>query len=143
MTAATATFSARKTAAPRSKSFFGSLESYEKYAGRNGFYLDFGGAGTTMYGTVAGKSYKLMRRAGQDYARFDNGSVEIRIRNADHAVVAWELKPGIAAPQTVDMLPYYQLKFLMNAVSNPRHVHYANVAGLSGEHVAKKGAVQG
>jgi putative selenate reductase len=123
--------------------FFGSLESYRKYAGRNGFYLDFSGAGATIYGTIASKPYKLGHSTGQDYARFDNGSAEIQIRRADHAVVTWSLKPGVTAPQTVDMLPYYQLRFLMDAVSNPRHVNYANVAGLAGEHVAKKGAVQG
>ena len=85
----------------------------------------------------------MSRSAGQDHARFYNGSAEIQIRSAEHAVVSWSLKSGVTAPHTVDMLPYYQLKFLMDAVSNPRRVNYANAAGLSGEHVATKGAVQG
>jgi hypothetical protein len=58
-------------------------------------------------------------------------------------VMAWSLKAGAAAPHNLDMLPYLQLKFLMDAVSNPRRAHYANVAGLAGAHVAQKGAVQG
>ena len=123
--------------------FFGSAESYEKYAGRNGFFLEFGVAGATIHGTIAGKSYKLTCGPDQANARFDNGSAEIQVRTTDHAVVTWSLKPGVAAPHTVDMLPYFQLKFLMDAVSNPGRAHYANVAALTGEQLAQEGAVQG
>ena len=35
------------------------------------------------------------------------------------------------------MLPYLQLKFLMDAVSNPRRAHYANVAALTGANLAQ------
>jgi hypothetical protein len=28
------------------------------------------------------------------------------------------------------MLPYLKLKLLMESISDPRHVHFANVAGL-------------
>ena len=39
--------------------FFGSLESYQKFAGRNGFFLAFSDGGSTIHGTIAGKSYRL------------------------------------------------------------------------------------
>ena len=123
--------------------FFGSLESYQKYAGRNGFFLEFGDGGMVLYGTIAGKSYQLTRPAGDGHARFDNGSAEVHIRTTDHVIVTWSLKPGAAAPHTLDMLPYLQLKYLMDAVSNPDRAHYANVAGLAGANLAEKGAVQG
>ena len=122
--------------------FFGSLESYEKYAGRNGFYLAFDGASRTLHGTIAGKQFKLNWNAEQQRARFDNGNAELQIRTTDDTVLSSSLKPGVTPPHAVDMLPYHQLRFLMHAVSNPHRVNYANVAGISGEHVAKKGAVQ-
>jgi hypothetical protein len=28
------------------------------------------------------------------------------------------------------MLPYFKLKLLMESIGDPRHVHFANVAGL-------------
>jgi putative selenate reductase len=117
--------------------FFGSLESYQKYAGRNGFFLEFGGAGTTLHGAIAGKRYALTCGPDASEARFADESAEVQIRTSDHAVMAWSLKAGAAAPHNLDMLPYLQLKFLMDAVSNPRRAHYANVAGLAGAHVAQ------
>jgi ferredoxin len=117
--------------------FFGSLDSYQKFAGRNGFFLAFSSGGNTIHGTIAGKPYRLTSDAQQQRAVFDDGSAEIQIRISDHAVLAWSLKPGCAAPHTVDMLPYLQLKFLMDAVSNPRHAHYANVVALTGANLAQ------
>ncbi len=122
--------------------FFGSLESYRKFCGRNGFYLEFDGAATKLHGTIAGKSYELMCDTTGRNARFDDGSAEVEVRASDHAPVKWTLKPGVQSPHTLEMLPYFQLKFLMEAVSNPRRAHYANVAALAGANLAKKGAVQ-
>ncbi|MGI9100871.1 MAG: 4Fe-4S dicluster domain-containing protein [Terriglobales bacterium] len=121
--------------------FFSSLENYEKYAGRNGFFLAFDGERKTIHGAIAGETYKLVCDSGRDYARFCNGAAEVDIRPSDGAVLAFTLKS--AAPHTLDLLPYLQLRFLLEAVSNPRHVNYANAAALTGVHVAKKGAVQG
>src|ERR1035437_814961 len=35
-----------------------------------------------------------------------------------------------APPSTLAMLPYFKLKLLMESIGDPRHVHFANVAGL-------------
>ena len=122
--------------------FFGSLESYRKFAGRNGFYLALANGGCAIHGTIAGRSYTLSRDPQQQHDLFDDGSAEVRIRISDRAVLGWSMKPGFSPPHTVDMLPYLQLKFLMEAVSNPRRAHYANVAALAGANLAQKGAVQ-
>ncbi len=122
--------------------FFGSLESYRKFAGRNGFYLAFANGACVIHGTIGGKSYKLSRDPQQQHDLFDDGCAEVRIRTGDRAVLGWSLKPGSSPPHTLDMLPYLQLKFLMEAVSNPRRAHYANVAALTGANLAQKGAVQ-
>ena len=109
--------------------FFGSLESFSKYAGGCGFFIDYSGPGKSIHGRIAGKSYSLT--VNRDRACFDDGHVEADLRYSDGFVLGWRPKPGaLDGPHVLDMLPYWQLKLLVEAVSNPRHVHYANVAGV-------------
>lgn len=116
--------------------FFGSLETYRKYAGRNGFYLAFEGDRTTIYGTIAGASFKLSMNAPADLAWYDDGNVAAEIRLSTDDIVSWKPKPGIPATRRiVDMLPYVQLKSLIEAVRDPRYIHYVNVAGLEKESI--------
>jgi putative selenate reductase len=109
--------------------FFGSLETYRKYAGRNGFYIAFEGKQTTIYGTIAGASYQLRLNPLTDNARFEDLGASVEIRPSSGAILSWELKPA-TANYTLDMRPYLQLKLLAESVGNARHVNFANVAGL-------------
>ena len=111
--------------------FFGSLETYRKYAGRNGFYIDFEGDQTTIYGTIAGASYQLSLNPLIDRAWFSDGNAEVEIQPSHDVLVGWKLKPEIAATRyMLDMLPYLQLKLLVESIRDPRHVNFANVAGI-------------
>ncbi len=105
--------------------FFGSLENYRRHAGENGFYIASTNGARTIYGTIAGKSYTLALDARADCARFTDEQGEYVIQPSRHALVSWH-----GRPHRLDLLPYLQLKFLLEAVSDPRHVHYANVAAL-------------
>jgi hypothetical protein len=49
----------------------------------------------------------------------------VEIRLSDSEVLSWQTAAG-----TLDMLPYLKLKLLMESIGDPRHVHFANVAGL-------------
>jgi putative selenate reductase len=110
---------------------FGSIESYRKHAGRNGFFIAYEGGRRTVYATVAGKAYILALDPAADRAWFDDGSAEIEMQLSKNAVLSWKQKPGtLAGGRAFDMLPYLQLKMMADAISDPRHVHYANVAGL-------------
>lgn len=114
--------------------FFGSLETYRKYAGRNGFYLDFEDGLTTIYGTIAGAAYTLRLNSLEDRAWFDDGKGEVEIRPSNGDMVSWKPKPGITPiTRTLNMLPYVQLKSLIESIGDTRHVHYANVPGLEKE----------
>ena len=114
--------------------FFGSLETYRKYAGRNGFYIDFEGDQTTIYGTIAGASYQLSLNPLIDRAWFSNGDAEVEIQPSTDELLGWKLKPEIAATRyKLDMRPYLQLKLLVESMRDPRRVNFANVAGLSGD----------
>ena len=109
--------------------FFGSLETYQKYAGANGFYIDYKQP-TTIYGTVAGEAYVLAIDPAADRARFETQTGVVEIRLSDNQALSWEPKPGAAPSGVIDMLPYLKLKLLVESVGDPRRVHFANVAGL-------------
>jgi putative selenate reductase len=112
--------------------FFGSLETYRKHAGRNGFYIDFERDQTTIYGTIAGASYRLSLNPLIDRAWFTDGNAEIEIQPSQDVVVSWMLNQEISAIRyKLDMLPYLQLKLLVESIRDPRRVNFANVAGLS------------
>ena len=114
--------------------FFGSLETYRKYAGRNGFYIDFEGDQTTIYGTIAGASYQLSLNPLIDRAWFSNEVVAVEIQPSTDKLLRWKLNPEIAATRyKFDMRPYLQLKLLVESMRDPRRVNFANVAGLSGD----------
>jgi putative selenate reductase len=120
--------------------FFGSLETYRKYAGKNGFYIDFElwqaappappASKSTIYGTIAGVAYILALDPPADRARFETAAAAIEIRLSDNQALSWKPKPGAVPPGVVDMLPYLKLKLLAESVGDPRHVHFANVAGF-------------
>ena len=126
--------------------FFGSLETYRKYAGMNGFFIDWQAKApapqsrvgqalppvnlVTIHGTVAGESYVLTLDPPADRARFETGAAVIEIRLSDNQALSWKPKPGAAPSGVVDMLPYLKLKLLAESVGDPRRVHFANVAGL-------------
>jgi putative selenate reductase len=111
--------------------FFGSLDTYRKYAGRNGFYLAFEGDQTTIFGTIAGASYQLSLNPLIDRAWFSNGKAEVEIQPSRDVVVSWKLKPEISTTRyQLDMLPYLQLKLLVESIRDPRRVNFANVKGL-------------
>jgi putative selenate reductase len=103
--------------------FFGSRETYQGDAGANAFYIDWDAH--TIYGTLAGERFTLAIDAAADRARFHRNGCDFEIRLGDHEVLAWQ--PSAC---TLDMLPYLKLKLLMESIGDPRHVHFANVAGL-------------
>ncbi len=111
--------------------FFGSLETYRKYAGRNGFFLDFQNGETTVYGTIAGAAYQLSMNKQNDCARFLTAEAEVEIQPSGGAPVSWNLKSwGSVQPYKLDMLPYLQLKLLVESVRDPRRINFANIVGI-------------
>jgi putative selenate reductase len=109
--------------------FFGSRETYEADAGANGFYIDWDAR--TIHGTLAGERYMLAVDAAAGRTWFHRTDAAVEIRLSDHEVLGWR-PTGSAGPatSTLDMLPYFKLKLLMESIGDPRHVHFANVAGL-------------
>ena len=114
--------------------FFGSRETYEADTGANRFYIDW--AACTIHGTLGHERYELVIDTAVDLAWFHRKDAEVEIRPSDNEVLTWQ-PTGSAdrAAFTLDMLPYLKLKLLMESISDPRHVHFANVAGLQEKHL--------
>jgi putative selenate reductase len=112
--------------------FFGSRATYEKYAGRNGFYLEQDGGRQTLYGTVDARAYRLELDAGAGRARFDDGVVVVEVALDTNQPVGCRPKQPQETPwlHRVEMRQYLSLRFLAESVSDPRRVHFANVAAL-------------
>jgi putative selenate reductase len=107
--------------------FFGSLETYRRDAGANGFYIDW--EADTIHGTIAGVSYELALDRDGNRAWFRRRDAEFEIRLSDNEALA------TSAPARLDLLPYLKLKILLESISDPRHVHFANVGGLQENHL--------
>jgi putative selenate reductase len=109
--------------------FFSSLETYRKYAGENGFFLDW--KRLEIHGRISGHAYSLVLHPQADRALFETEAAEVEVRLSDGQALSWKPK-GIAGSSggVLDMLPYLKLKLLLESVSDPRRVHFANVAGL-------------
>jgi putative selenate reductase len=103
--------------------FFGSRETYDADTGANGFYIDWDAR--TIHGTLGHERYTLTLDPAADRAWFHRADAGVEIRVSDNEVLAWQPAAG-----TLDMLPYLKLKLLMESIGDPRHVHFANVAGL-------------
>jgi putative selenate reductase len=109
--------------------FFGSLETYRKHAGDNGFCIVFGADCRTIHGKVAGRQCQLtIANDASDCARFEDEFGEYVIQPSAHRVVSW--RPKQAQARRFDMLCYLQLKLLLDAVGDTRRVNFANVVAV-------------
>jgi putative selenate reductase len=111
--------------------FFGSLDSYRRHAGKNGFYLEADGARRIIHGTVGGKAYRVELDPASGRARFDDGVAEAEIALETNRVLGARFKDqGGTGPHRIEMRPFLTLRYLAEAAADPRHVHFVNVAGL-------------
>jgi putative selenate reductase len=109
--------------------FFGSLETFHRDAGRNGFYIDY--ARNAIHGVIAGEAYILTVDRAADRACFERDDAAVEIRLSDNRALGWTPKSGVAgAARTLDLLPYLKLKLLLESIGDTRHAHFANAAAL-------------
>jgi len=108
--------------------FFSSAESYRRHARESAFYIDW--KAKAIYGTLGGKAYVLRMDPAADRAWFETETAEVELRLSGPEPLSWLPKPGARPAETIDMLAYFKLKILMESISDPSHVHFANVPGL-------------
>ncbi|MBZ5620944.1 MAG: glutamate synthase [Acidobacteriia bacterium] len=111
--------------------FFGSLKSYRKHAGKNGFYVDWDLEGQpTIYGTIDGEAYVLTLNHVTGVGHFETKDAEVAMRLSDNEALSWKARNGTDTQASMPVSQYLKLKLLLESIGNPRHVHFANVAGL-------------
>ncbi len=111
--------------------FFSTLQSYLAHARGNGFYLETDGARRVLHGTINERAYRLELDPAAGRATFDDGVAEVEFELESNEPVAARLKPGSETwLHRVEVHNYLSLRFLAEAVADPGHVHFANVAGL-------------
>ena len=112
--------------------FFSSLRTYQCDAGQNGFLIEFVGDSRVIHGTMDGKQYKLSISESTRFARFTDEGGEYIIQTSDNELVSWNpINKRSSGRRMLNLLPYLQLKFLLDAVADCRHVNYVN-AGVQG-----------
>lgn len=105
--------------------FFSSLETY-RAAGYQGFYVEYAERSRTIYGTLARKFYRVVVEGELDC--FDDGVVEADIDGRTRCILRWRAKLDRQAEgHTIQLLPYLQLKHLLQAVSNSKRINYVNL----------------
>jgi putative selenate reductase len=110
--------------------FFGSLESYRRHAGKNGFFVDWTNEGPTIYGTMDGEAYVFRPNYVTGIGRFETKDAEVAVRLSDNEALSWKPRNENVTQARMPVSQYLKLKLLLEAIGNPRHVHFANVAGL-------------
>ncbi|HEY3836210.1 MAG TPA: 4Fe-4S dicluster domain-containing protein [Bryobacteraceae bacterium] len=109
--------------------FFGTIESFQKVGGDNGFYLNC--RANLIHGRMAGELYVLTLDRAEDRGVFENDAVIAEVRLSDSVVFSWRSKGGNAGDAVrLDMLPYLKLKLLAEGAGNPSRVNFVNAAGL-------------
>jgi len=108
--------------------FFGSLDTYRQ-ARKQGFYVEYGQGTQAIYGTLDGWSYRLA--VDHDLAVLDDGIVEAQLDYNSARVLGWRfVDDQPVAGHTVRISAFLELKYLLKAVSDPKHVNYVNVANV-------------
>lgn len=108
--------------------FFGSLETYRR-AGHMGFYVEYGERRRTIYGTLGERSYRLSVE--DDMASLDDGVLEVHLEYSTNRILNWSHRPAqYVEGHVLRMGSYLQLKYLLQGISNPKHINYVNIAAV-------------
>ncbi len=107
-------------------SFFGSVESWERAAPRDGFIVGYDGDDPWIRGRILGREYRLAHRQGV-YV-FADGVVEVTLTRVEHRVHSvTNLSDGIGAHR-VNMLVYHTLRHLLSGVLDMGRVNQINAS---------------
>ncbi|HEX8926359.1 MAG TPA: hypothetical protein VF786_11230, partial [Terriglobales bacterium] len=93
--------------------------------------------GTThiLHAVIAGEHYVLSVDAEADCARFATSGAEFILQPSRTRLISWHATAEgstAALPQYFDLLPYLQMKVLLQGVYDDRHVQYVNTNKAQG-----------
>jgi putative selenate reductase len=106
-------------------SFFGTVESWQRAAPRDGFVIEHDGGGSSIRGRLRQHAYVLSATKHGDYALFD-GVIEVRFDAAGRPVNG--VHANAPAGYRLDMWVFHTLRHLLHGVLDTRRVNQVNVA---------------
>ncbi|MEE9297223.1 MAG: glutamate synthase [Phycisphaerae bacterium] len=109
-------------------SFFGTVESWDAAAPRDGFVITNATSGFRIQGRIQGATYELTR--GRDVGRdiFTDGIVQAVFAAADHRLMSIELLKPINGQHRLDMGVYHTLRHLLDGVLDKSRINQVNAA---------------
>lgn len=114
--------------------FFGTLETWERHADRDGFFVERAGEIDRMRGRLGGRVHDLAVDRAADRATFSDGVVELVL---DRARIAKPLEArlvnGPAEGHVVDMKAYLWMECCLQGVLHGGTVNYVNIRTLEGQ----------
>ncbi len=111
--------------------FFGSVESWEQAAPRDGFVVHEQPEGGWIRARIDGAVYQLtFVRQTQQYI-FDDGTIEALLTGWGHTIVSIRPLKPLAADHCLDMRIYHLLRCLRDGVLNEQYVNQINVHWLA------------
>ncbi len=115
--------------------FFGTMETFVRDAGRNGFLVTCDGTAKIMHAVIAGARFTLRLDTEGDVAQFENEHGEFVLQPSRNQLISWLPKfKDETSPQHLDMQPYVQMKVLLEAVLDSRRTNYINVKVMGALH---------
>ena len=115
-------------------SFFGSKESFERAAPRDGFLVERRDAGDAIIGRFKGRSYELSEADAGEAIEFRDADVTIRFSAADDQIVG-VVRLDNSDERCVDLLAYHTMRHLLRGVLDDIRTNQVNASStLSGDH---------
>ncbi|MCH8840562.1 MAG: glutamate synthase [Planctomycetes bacterium] len=106
-------------------SFFGTRESWERAAPRDGFYVLQEDGRRTITGRMHGRTSSLSCERSGEPCDYDDGVVRVRF-SADHEVDRVQSMQLIAGEHAIDMAAYHTLRYLLDGVLDRRRLNQVN-----------------
>ncbi len=106
-------------------SFFGTRESWERAAPRDGFYVLQEDGRRTITGRMHGRMSSLSCERSGEPCDYDDGVVRVRF-SADHKVDRVQSMQPVAGEHALDMGDYHTLRYLLDGVLDRRRLNQVN-----------------
>ena len=108
-------------------SFFGTRESWERAAPRDGFYVLQEDGRRTITGRMHGRTSSLSCERSGEPCDYDDGMVRVRF-SAEHEVDSVQPIQPLAGEHAIDMAAYHTLRHLLEGVLDRRRLNQVNAS---------------
>ncbi len=106
--------------------FFGSLESYRRQRTIDGYVLQSGTQGVSLFGRFVGIEYELTTDAAKNEAVFTTANARVTVDRTSHAILNAELTND-GTPNSVDMRHYAVMAALLKGIGTAARINFVTI----------------